>query len=101
MTKLETVDERRFRRLIERLGGQALKQNAAFEAGIPDRLVWLPTRTRIEWFWVEWKRKGKLPEKHQLAYHDKLRLEGHTVYVFDDYKQAFLTVMSYEPKYAV
>lgn len=86
--RLETFNEQEFNRDIERLGGRALKQRADIDAGIPDRLCWIPTSSGIKWFWVEWKRKGKEPMPHQLAYHKKLRDAGHTVFVFDDNKEA-------------
>lgn len=85
---LESFSEGVFVRDVARLGGRALKQRADIDAGIPDRLVWLPTAKGIVWFWAEWKRKGKQPEPHQLVYHKNLRDVGHTVYVFDNNKEA-------------
>lgn len=88
MSRLEKFNESEFRKDVLRLGGEALKQRADINAGIPDRLVWLPTPNGIIWFWVEWKRYGKPPMPHQLAYHKKLRDAGHLVFVFDDNKHA-------------
>jgi hypothetical protein len=86
---LESFSEGVFRDDCARLGGEALKQRADVNAGIPDRLCWLPTRDgRIVWFWAEWKRKGLPPQPHQAKYHERLRARGHLVYVFDDNNHA-------------
>lgn len=86
---LESFSEGVFLKDVERLGGQALKQLASANAGIPDRLCWLPKADgSIVWFWVEWKRKGKVPEPHQLVLHKQLRAKGHLVFVFDDNRNA-------------
>lgn len=87
-TRLEKFSEREFVKDVERLGGRALKQNPAWDKGIPDRLCWLPRGESVIWFWAEWKRHGLEPDIAQLAYHKKLRDAGHTVYVFDSNREA-------------
>lgn len=89
MARLEKFSETEFVKDVEKYGGRALKQNAVWDKGVPDRLVWIPCGGRVKWFWAEWKRD----ENHecsiaQLAYHKKLRDAGHTVHVFSNNKEA-------------
>lgn len=82
--RLETFNEGEFVRDVAKRGGCALKQNAMFNAGVPDRLCWLPTPKGIVWFWAEWKRKGEPLRLVQTTYIEKLETAGHVVFVFDD-----------------
>ena len=85
----EKFSEADFMHDVERRGGQALKQDPELNAGIEDRLCWLPVyennvHVGNVWFWAEWKRGDAEPPKHQLAYHTRHRQRGHIVYVFSD-----------------
>lgn len=89
MARLEKFSESEFVRDVTKLGGEALKQNPAINAGVPDRLVWLPRPNSTPvWFWAEWKREDEEPSVVQLAYHRKLIAAGHAVYVFDSNSHA-------------
>lgn len=92
--RLEKFREADFMHDVERRGGQALKQDAELNAGIEDRLCWLPRYDMFGvvmgniWFWAEWKRGDKPPPKHQLSTHARHRKQGHIVYVFSDNAEA-------------
>jgi hypothetical protein len=89
MARLEKFSEAEFYRDVAILGGEALKQNAAINTGVPDRLVWLPKAGGgVVWFWAEWKREGEPPSAAQLVYHKKLIKAGHMVFVFDSNSHA-------------
>jgi len=49
-------------------------------AGAPDRLFLCKS---AEVFFIEFKKPGEVPKKHQLAYHAELKKLGFTVYVVD------------------
>lgn len=81
--------ERGLVRLVERLGGVALKYYNAQATGYPDRLVLMPGgRT----FFVELKSTGRKPTKLQALRHEELRRLGFEVDVVDcvDALEAFL-----------
>ena len=61
-------------------GGKAYKWISPGNAGVPDRIVFLP-RGRI--VFVELKATGKTPSPLQLSKHRELSKLGHIVYVLD------------------
>ena len=69
---------------IKKLNGLCLKLTCPGFAGMPDRLILLPTG-RIGF--VEVKRKGEKPRPIQITRHKLLKSLGFKVYVLDDEKQ--------------
>jgi len=69
---------------IKKLNGLCLKLTCTGFAGMPDRLILLPTG-RIGF--VEVKRKGEKPRPIQISRHKILKSLGFKVYVLDDEKQ--------------
>lgn len=78
----EDVIERHLIKRVKERRGITFKMR--FMRGWPDRLVLLPGR----WFFAELKRpKGGKFEPLQLRTHDKLRLRGFTVFVWNTKEQ--------------
>lgn len=75
--------EKKLVKEINKLGGRAIKLDARYNAGIPDRLCVL--REGIAFF-VEMKAPGKKPTKIQESYHNYLRRLPFPVYVIDSKK---------------
>jgi hypothetical protein len=69
---------------IKKFNGLCLKLTCPSFAGMPDRLILLPTG-RIGF--VEVKRKGEKPRPIQITRHKLLKSLGFKVYVLDDEKQ--------------
>lgn len=69
---------------IKKFNGLCLKLTCPGFAGMPDRLILLPTG-RIGF--VEVKRKGEKPRPIQITRHKLLKSLGFKVYVLDDEKQ--------------
>lgn len=65
---------------IKKIGGKAYKWESPGNAGVPDRIVFLPNG-RL--YFVELKAPGKQPTALQIAQHRKLEILGHKVYVLD------------------
>jgi len=66
---------------VKELGGEVRKVRWINRNGAPDRLVLLKTPTRQ--IWVELKATGKIPEKHQVREHKRMRAFGLDVQVVD------------------
>lgn len=77
--------ERRFRDLIRKAGGMALKLVCPGFDGMPDRIVLMPGG-RI--FFAEIKRPGAVPRPLQEARHRMLRDLGFQVFVIDSLELA-------------
>ena len=77
--------ERRFRDLIRKAGGVALKLVCPGFDGMPDRIVLMPGG-RI--FFAEIKRPGAVPRPLQEARHRMLRDLGFQVFVIDSLELA-------------
>lgn len=77
--------ERRFRDLIRKAGGVALKLVCPGFDGMPDRIVLMPGG-RI--FFAEIKRPGAVPGPLQAARHRMLRDLGFQVFVIDSLELA-------------
>lgn len=77
--------ERRFRDLIRKAGGIALKLVCPGFDGMPDRIVLMPGG-RI--FFAEIKRPGTVPRPLQAARHRMLRDLGFQVFVIDSLELA-------------
>lgn len=69
---------------MKELNGLCLKLSCPGFAGMPDRLILLPTG-KIGF--VEVKRKGEKPRPLQISRHRLLKALGFKVYVLDDEKQ--------------
>ena len=72
--------EAHLRNEIKKIGGKAYKWESPGNAGVPDRIIFLPNgRVHL----VELKAPGKKPTALQLAQHRKLTQLGQQVYVLD------------------
>lgn len=78
---LERNIEQYLIKTIKLHGGIAIKLLSATQAGLPDRLVLMPSG-KI-WF-VELKRSGEDPSDLQIWRHGQLKRLGHEVLVFDN-----------------
>lgn len=65
---------------VKKLNGRAYKWESPGNAGVPDRVVFLPNG---QVYFVELKAPGKKPTALQLAQHRKLTQLGQHVYVLD------------------
>lgn len=65
---------------IKKIGGKAYKWESPGNAGVPDRIIFLPNG---QVHLVELKAPGKKPTALQLAQHRKLSQLGQQVYVLD------------------
>lgn len=92
MTQFPNDRERDVRKYLKArlkvLGGELRKVRWIGRNGAPDELVGLPGEGRAGRkepvsFWVELKRPGEKPERHQQREIDWLRAHGQTVYVID------------------
>lgn len=72
--------EAHLRNAIKKIGGKAYKWESPGNAGVPDRIIFLPDG-RVHF--VELKAPGKKPTALQLAQHRKLTQLGQQVYVLD------------------
>lgn len=72
--------ETHLRNEIKKIGGKAYKWESPGNAGVPDRIIFLPNG---QVHLVELKAPGKKPTALQLAQHRKLALLGQQVYVLD------------------
>ena len=72
--------EAHLRNEIKKIGGKAYKWESPGNAGVPDRIIFLPDG-RVHF--VELKAPGKKPTALQLAQHRKLAQLGQQVYVLD------------------
>lgn len=77
---LEKDLEKKFREMVKKAGGRALKFTSPGNSGVPDRLVVLPGG-RIGF--VELKQTGKTPTKLQELQMARLKALGCTVCVLD------------------
>jgi len=70
---------------LKTMGGELRKVSWVMRRGAPDELVLIPAQPgRIaKAFFVELKRPGQVPERHQLREIEKLRAAGLTVHVID------------------
>lgn len=75
----ERVIEQYLYKRVKELGGMCVKQEARYNAGIPDRLVLLDGCA----YFVEVKAPGKTPTPKQLIYHSRLENIGFEVTVID------------------
>ncbi|MGE4215140.1 MAG: VRR-NUC domain-containing protein [Anaerotignaceae bacterium] len=66
---------------IKSVGGKAFKWVSPGNAGVPDRIVFLP-EGKI--FFIELKAPGNTPTALQSAKHRELKKLGHTVLVIDN-----------------
>lgn len=76
----EKTIETYLREEVKKLNGRAYKWESPGNAGVPDRIVLLPTG---KVYFVELKAPGKKPTPLQIAQHRKLEMLGHNVYVLD------------------
>lgn len=72
--------EAHLRNEIKKIGGKAYKWESPGNAGVPDRIIFLPDG---QVHFVELKAPGKKPTALQLAQHRKLTQLGQQVYVLD------------------
>lgn len=72
--------EAHLRKEIKKIGGRAYKWESPGNAGVPDRIIFLPDG---QVHLVELKAPGKKPTALQLAQHRKLSQLGQNVYVLD------------------
>lgn len=77
----EKALERRLVEKVKSLGFVAVKMNDQMNAGLPDRMIVLPSRRVL---WVEVKSKGKKPTALQESRMRQLRALGHMVFVAGD-----------------
>jgi len=81
---LEKQIETKLKREVKRIGGMAFKLATPGNAGVPDRLVLLPTGDVV---FVELKAPGKKLRPLQLKRKKQLENLGFKVYVIDSYKK--------------
>lgn len=72
---------------LKLLGGELRKVRWIMRNGAPDEFVAIPANRAghkaARSFWIELKRPGEVPERHQQKEIDWLREHGQTVYVCD------------------
>ena len=73
---LEPQIERNFRKSVQALGCIVVKFNDPAHRGAPDRLILCPNGRTV---FVEFKRPGCEPERHQIEYMETLRKMGYLV----------------------
>ena len=83
--KLEKSVEDRCVRLAKNKGWLVRKINGLGYRSWPDRLFIPPRKSKLEQFWVEFKRLGEVPTPLQEQVHIDLRVRGQRVYVIDTY----------------
>ena len=77
---LERDIEKPVCKFAKKNGVMPIKFRDPGRAGAPDRMFFVPGE---KVFFIEFKRPGEKPKKHQLAYHAELKKLGFTVYVVD------------------
>ena len=96
MSKLESSLETTFNGEAAKRGFLSLKITVVAKRGFPDRTV-IGKTGHI--FFVELKRFGKEPQRHQIWWHKLLRRIGFRVYVCDNKEQA-IQILDTEAKMA-
>lgn len=90
MITSEKVLEKKLKTEIEKLKGMCLKIPSTFVAGLPDRLILLPTARA---YFVELKSKGAKPSKIQIYMHKKFLKIGFAVTIIDS-EQSLITFIN-------
>lgn len=63
-------------------------------AGIPDLFLSI-ARGGYHGFYIEMKKPGDTPDKHQLEIHEKLRANGYRVDVHDNFQDCYFEIEKY------